>query len=281
LTCPNSQIVALTGENPKLENTCPKDNEFDSSLSDAPLQDGQLCKVKCPATYDQAGAWICSAGEVVGDAGCVERTGDAQSKEASLVAGKVQASMSTTSTVEGWAANLVEPFTTVLETQMRSVKVQDLQGNIVSNTSGYAGRRLQSGSGDYFIAYEAVILSGSLISPEFVAKKATALATAGSQAQSDFLTAATSKGLTLSNIAVKIAPRVVQTTVAVNSLGVLQKYTSLPDVIPAPATTSTEVTETADVGAIVGGVLGGLVGLFCIGGCCWAWCLMRKRMRES
>jgi len=292
LRCSSAQIEALVGPNPTLKNNCPKKTDPDVEVY---MQDGASCKAKCPVSYDNVGGFLCSLGEVVGHAGCIPKDGELTAVPAQIIAGQMQISMDDGNAAKPTlASRLSDSIGSVLGTQMGAVKLINSAGTVVSNSTG--GRRLQSTflqepigrrleTGTYSVAYEAVVLATSDISPESVAKKASAMAKAGSPEQTSFVSLAANAGLGLSNIVLESAPRIIATSVPVNSLGVVVPLDRTSDSkVDGPMYTQgggQTVEATADAGAIVGGIFGGLAGLACISSLCYGWCLMRKRLRES
>jgi len=300
LRCSSAQIEALVGPNPVLENNCPKKTDPDVEVY---MTEGQSCRAKCPLNYDTVGGFLCSLGEVVGHAGCISKDGDLTAVPAKVIAGQVRMTIDDgASTIDSLASRLSDSLANVLGTQIGSVKLLNSAGQVVSNSTG--GRRLallnrrlaelvdydlgtaerRLATGTYSAAYEAVVLATSSASAEDVARKAAAMAQPGSDEQAAFVGHATSQGLGVTNMVVESAPRIIATTVPVNSMGVVVPLDRNADSKvsgPMAQGGGTTTEAVADAGAIVGGIFGGLAGLACISSLCYGWCLMRKRLRES
>jgi len=276
--CNSADIQLAAGIDPTLTNNCPEE-----------LEEGAQCGVECPTNYLNIGSITCSQGEVLGYSSCIAQNGGLTKKTAIKVASTFQVTLSGSGTPDQWVQVLESSLEDSLGAQISSVILQNSAGTIIANTTGLpplpTTRRLQS---TYRVAYEAVTFPGDGgVTQTEVAARAYALAQAGSKENEAFKgymnnpTAPGLPSLTAGAVSLLVAPRVFQSSVAVDANGVVAKPGDFPKVVPSPAPPPVSTTEEADVGAIIGGILGGLVGLFVCMGCCYCYYLMRKRLRES
>lgn len=280
--CSISQVEAIVGKNPEIQNNCPDT-----------MSDGSLCGNICPTTHISVGGFRCQYGFIVGNSGCAPQS--MPSATATVVASTISA------TVAGPTSGMADAFSTafgnVLGTQMLSVIVRNNAGEVVSNTSAVSSARLLSMTQEdaptdgrrlqtiYKIDYEAVILPSSGVRPDTVAQRGVALTTSGSSEMGQLLSALSASGLTASGVSLIMAPRTFQTKVPVNANGIVESISSLPTPEAdnfAIAGTGTTVTQGGGIsGATIGIMVGGLLGCGCITAFCYFYQVARKRLTES